>query len=48
MGDNPAGFHLAGWTLDMQVNPDLFFEGPNVMSGASDTMNHRVSLFRAW
>jgi hypothetical protein len=43
-----AGIHLGDWTIDTQVNPELFFDGPNFISGESTHMNTRVSIVRPW
>jgi hypothetical protein len=43
-----AGLHISGLTIDMQLNPNLFYNGPNFISGASEAMNHRVSLVYPW
>lgn len=43
-----AGLHIGGWTFDMQINPNIFNNGPYFMSGVAETMNHRVTLVRPW
>jgi len=45
-----AGFHLGDWTVDAQLDPALFYEGPNFISGHTDTANMatRISLVRPW
>jgi hypothetical protein len=43
-----AGFHLGDLTIDTQVNPNIFFNGPNFISGASESLNHRVSIVYPW
>jgi len=43
-----AGIHIGDWTIDTQVNPDMFFNGPNFISGQVANLNTRVSLVRPW
>jgi hypothetical protein len=43
-----AGIHLGDWTIDTQVDPNIFFDGPNFISGTTNHLNTRVSLVRPW
>jgi len=43
-----AGIHLGDWTIDTQVDPNIFYRGPNFISGAAANLNTRVSLVRPW
>lgn len=43
-----AGIHLGDWTIDTQVDPNIFYRGPNFVSGASSNLNTRVSIVRPW
>jgi hypothetical protein len=43
-----SGIHLGDWTIETQINPDIFFNGPNFISGNREALNHRVSLVRTW
>jgi hypothetical protein len=43
-----AGFHLGNLTIDTQVNPTVFFNGPNFISGMISPLNHRVSIVYPW
>ena len=43
-----AGIHLGDWTIDTQVDPHLFFDGPNFISGETTHLNTRVSIVRPW
>ena len=43
-----AGINLGGWSLDAQINPALFFDGPSFIGGDAGRMNTRISIVRAW
>jgi hypothetical protein len=43
-----AGIHLGDWTIDTQVDPNIFYRGPNFISGAQANLNTRISIVRPW
>lgn len=43
-----AGLHFGDWTVDTQIDPRLFFDSPNFISGETRRMNTRISIVRPW
>jgi hypothetical protein len=43
-----GGIHIGDWTIDTQVDPNIFFSGPNFISGDQLHLNTRVSIVRPW